>query len=235
MDEDLKAELMALRAEIASLRLFLLDGVRTEIAGLRREVAAAIGKGTQLEMAPDAITTTIVPDAPAGKRVKTEEAAAALRIFEYWRVQLDHREAKFTPERKMRVLARLREYGEERVKRAILGCARSAFHRGENDRGRKYDDLELICRKGSHIERFEQLAEAVDEQHGVAASEPAAVAALRERAELALQEGKTDEYNEINERLRDISGDRRRRTNGKGPGRGAATPAALPRDDRRDH
>jgi hypothetical protein len=37
---------------------------------------------------------------------------------------------------------------------AISGCAMSDWHMGDNPRGKKYDDIELILRDSAHIERF---------------------------------------------------------------------------------
>ena len=42
---------------------------------------------------------------------------------------------------------------------AIDGCHRSPFHQGENDRGTKYLDLELIVRNGSNVNRFMEKAQ----------------------------------------------------------------------------
>lgn len=37
---------------------------------------------------------------------------------------------------------------------AIRGCLVSPFHQGQNSRGKKYDDIELILRDASKIEKF---------------------------------------------------------------------------------
>lgn len=47
---------------------------------------------------------------------------------------------------------RLRDYPVEELERSIRGYARSAFHRGENDRGRPYQSLELWLRDAAHVE-----------------------------------------------------------------------------------
>lgn len=76
-------------------------------------------------------------------------------LFDYWRETMNHPQAKLTPERERAVAARLRDgYTVEQIKRAIDGCARSPFHRGENDRQQRYDDLTLICRNGAKLESF---------------------------------------------------------------------------------
>jgi hypothetical protein len=42
---------------------------------------------------------------------------------------------------------------------AVRGCALSPHNMGANDRGRKFDDLELICRDDAHVEAFTKIAE----------------------------------------------------------------------------
>jgi hypothetical protein len=68
---------------------------------------------------------------------------------------MEHPAAKFTPDRRKALLARLKEgYGFDQVAQAIVGLTQSAHHRGENDRHTVYDDLTLICRSGSKLEGF---------------------------------------------------------------------------------
>lgn len=42
---------------------------------------------------------------------------------------------------------------------AVDGCHRSPFHQGENDRGKKYDTLELIVRDAGHVQSFIEIME----------------------------------------------------------------------------
>ena len=37
---------------------------------------------------------------------------------------------------------------------AVDGCAKTPHNMGQNDRGERYDDLELICRDAAHVDRF---------------------------------------------------------------------------------
>jgi hypothetical protein len=78
------------------------------------------------------------------------------RIFEHWRRVMDHPQARLNAKRRRAVEARLREgYSEQRIIQAIDGCALTPHNMGENERHQRYDDLELICRDGPHVERFE--------------------------------------------------------------------------------
>lgn len=87
-----------------------------------------------------------VPD-PSG--VTKEDARD---LFEYWQRACGHPQAKATRDRIAKVHARLREgYTPEQIREAIDGAARGAF---VNDAGKRFDDLELICRSGSKLESF---------------------------------------------------------------------------------
>ena len=79
------------------------------------------------------------------------------RIFEFWVwcMQKNPKVTKFAPERRRKIQARLRQgYTLENIIQAICGCSGSAWHMGDNSDCTKYDDLTLICRNGSKLERF---------------------------------------------------------------------------------
>lgn len=81
--------------------------------------------------------------------------ASVDEIFTYWQSRCDHPGAKLTAERKTKIIGRLKDgYSVDQIKTAIDGCASSRFHRGENENGKRYDDIELICRNGSKLENF---------------------------------------------------------------------------------
>lgn len=83
---------------------------------------------------------------------RDERPLVARQLFEYWQEKCRYPRAKFGPERRAKVLARLREgYTPEQIRQAIDGAARAAF---VNDQGKRFDDLELICRNGSKLEDF---------------------------------------------------------------------------------
>lgn len=94
-----------------------------------------------------------------GRRQKAEQikTPAALRAdvldcFAYWQEKCGHPNAKLTADREAKIKARLREgYSVHDIRKAIDGAARGAF---VNDSGQRFDDIELICRKGSKLEDF---------------------------------------------------------------------------------
>lgn len=81
-------------------------------------------------------------------------------IFDYWKVSLNHPKAVLDSKRKRVISARLKDgYSAERIKQAIEGIKYSAHHMGQNDRNTIYDDIELICRDGKHVDMFAEIKE----------------------------------------------------------------------------
>lgn len=92
--------------------------------------------------------------------VLTSPPAAAWdihEVFAYWQTVMGKPKAKLTGDRERRVKARIREgYTVDDLKAAVDGCKASDFHMGRDAKseGKVFDDLELICRDGAHVERF---------------------------------------------------------------------------------
>ena len=97
---------------------------------------------------------------PAAARVVDAESLTQDErdVWEHWRNACRHPRAVLTTERLKRIRQWLPVYGVERLQAAIDGCAKSPHHQGQNDRGTRYDDLELILRDAKHVEMFEGIA-----------------------------------------------------------------------------
>lgn len=81
-------------------------------------------------------------------------------IFDYWQEVMGKSKAKLTAKRAKAIQARLNEgYTLDEIKRAVQGCKLSAFHMGDNDQRRKFNDIELVCRSGDKLEQFAELTE----------------------------------------------------------------------------
>lgn len=80
----------------------------------------------------------------------------ALEIFNHWKFVMGKNNASIlNPKRKKAINARLKEgYTVEQIKLSITGCSMTPHNMGQNDNGKKYDDIELICRDGTNVERF---------------------------------------------------------------------------------
>jgi len=131
---------------------------------------------------------------------KVDQAAVVERIIEHWRRVMEKPRAKSTSERVRVVRARLRDgYTEAELKLAVDGCSQSPHHMGANDRGTPYNDLMLICRNGSFVEKFRDMAGGAPKTSHEARREHIAA-----KAQAALKKGNTDEYERLNAQLRDL-------------------------------
>jgi len=95
------------------------------------------------------------------KRSESADQDDVRTVWEEWvRVHRAGQEnrVKLTEERRERISWAVVTYGVETCMEAIAGCKLSPFHQGDNDRGRKYDDVELILRDAAKIERFCEIA-----------------------------------------------------------------------------
>lgn len=126
-------------------------------------------------------------------------------LFRWWQARMSLPRAKLTAGRRRAVEARLGEgYSAEQIRRAIAACSASEWHMGKNKSERAYNDLVLICRSGEKLESFLAMA---DDGGGAPEIDPA-LARLEREAMQALQEGRTDDYNRANERIRAHKNDR---------------------------
>lgn len=74
------------------------------------------------------------------------------RVFAYWRETCHHETARLSGDRRAKIAARIKEGRTlDELKRAIDGAAVGAY---VNDKGHRFDDIELICRNGSKLESF---------------------------------------------------------------------------------
>lgn len=105
-----------------------------------------------LETSGTQATLPGMPGPPPAMNAQLIQKAAVGRLFAYWQEKCDHKQAKLTAERASRVIARLREgYKEAEIRKAIDGAAAFAY---VDPAGKKFDDLELICRSGTKLEDF---------------------------------------------------------------------------------
>lgn len=156
---------------------------------------------------------TLVPKAPVQRR-QDPNRAAIQTVFAYWARVLEHPGARLTGDREQKIRARLRDgYTVDDMLRAIDGCAASPYHCGENDQKTRYDDLTLILRNGSFLEKFREKAPALEEQVEAAPERSAEdrerereIVALRQQARSLLAQGRTAEYAETQAKIREMMG-----------------------------
>jgi hypothetical protein len=76
---------------------------------------------------------------------------------------------QLSPERIRAIEKRLKDgYTVETIKLAIDGCKKDAFSMGQNDRGKPYNDIELICRSAKKLDEFlEEPVEQVNKKRDI--------------------------------------------------------------------
>jgi len=88
---------------------------------------------------------------------KKGDSSVVLGVFEHYRKYHPraHKKPKSAMQEWKKIQARLSEgYSAEDLCLAIDGCHQSPYHMGENERGRKFDSLELIVRDSSKVNQF---------------------------------------------------------------------------------
>lgn len=86
------------------------------------------------------------------KRSLVEQAR---RVFGFWCEHMKHQKAALDTKRERAIAARLKDgYSAEDLIQAVKGCKLTPHNMGKNDRNQVYDDIELICRDASHVDRF---------------------------------------------------------------------------------
>jgi hypothetical protein len=88
------------------------------------------------------------------------DAESVAAVFAHWKVIMGHERARMDLKRAQVIRDRLRDgYSVDDLCLAVEGCAASAFHCGENDRGQRYDSLTLILRDADHVDKFISMGE----------------------------------------------------------------------------
>jgi hypothetical protein len=182
---------VALAAELVALADRLLRGVATaeQVRALLR--AQVLPPGAQAALPLDA-----GQEAPPAGRREAPWRPAVEAVFDYWRAATGHERAMLSPERVAKVRARLRDgFTVEQLCSAVNGCTSSEFHSKEG-----HDDLTLICRDASHVEKFMRIAEASGGSvRAVRTKSPSEIEGERIRCEIskARKEGRIDDYNRL--------------------------------------
>lgn len=89
-----------------------------------------------------------------------EDTSETVSVFEAWVAATgrDVSKTKLTADRRKRIKARLSEgFSVDELCDAVRGVTLSEFHMGDNDRQQRYDDLTVVLRNGSQVEKFRDL------------------------------------------------------------------------------
>lgn len=102
------------------------------------------------------------------EKICPAEAEPVEVIFKYWQEKHNHPRARLDGRRKKLISARIKDgYTVEDLLKAVDGCKLSPHHQGKNESGVKYDDIELICRDGKHVDMFIKAAGPDQEERGL--------------------------------------------------------------------
>lgn len=105
----------------------------------------------------------------AKDKAKANISSDTLTVFRHWQERCGHPGAKLTPDRRGKIVARLREGATaQHLCDAIDGCAASRFHMGDNKDGKRYDSIELIFRNASKTDEFADAGKATEAKSGKA-------------------------------------------------------------------
>jgi hypothetical protein len=102
----------------------------------------------------EASQPSAAPAPPPKGKPKPDPTVDELNVFEHWQRGLKHPNAKLDAKRLGKIRSALKSHGLETCLKAINGVASSQWHR-EN----KQDDIELILRDASHIEKYSRLVD----------------------------------------------------------------------------
>lgn len=104
------------------------------------------------------------PLSPNGDRVAAAKngrghPTPARQVFDAWvaATERDPARTRYSDERRRLIEKRLKDYPLDDLLAAVRGWKHSPHHRGENDRHRVYNDLDLLLRDSKRIEEFRDL------------------------------------------------------------------------------
>lgn len=153
-------------------------GVGKSDRGVSAEPTGGVGKSdTELKRTKEGTKTLSLVnevDENATENASSSLASSAQLVLDEWvnATGRDPKKVKMNAKRLAAIKARLREgYSVDDLIAAVRGIAMSAWHRGENPEGKKYDDLLVAIRDGERVEKFRDLYEqGGDRGRGSAAS-----------------------------------------------------------------
>ncbi len=93
-------------------------------------------------------------------------------VFAHWQHVMNHPHAKLDTKRRKKIEQALNlGYTTDDLQLAIDGCSKTPFNIGLNDRGQRYDSIDLIFRDADHIDQF--IANAMNPPHPVRSNDSA--------------------------------------------------------------
>lgn len=99
---------------------------------------------------------------PIAERRKEPRASQDVQdVFSHWQRVMNHPQARLDEKRAKAIGRRLADgYTVADLRQAVDGCRLTPHNMGQNEQRTVYDDIELICRDGPHVDRFIKAANA---------------------------------------------------------------------------
>jgi len=127
----------------------------------RQQASASVSSGHQSSASKPHIDVDVHLDVDVDVDSKTPVPQAAQfaeetqDIFAFWKTTLNHPRSNLDVKRKALIKKHLKSgYSVDDLKSAISGCSKTPHNMGDNDRGQRYDSIELILRDSGQIDRF---------------------------------------------------------------------------------
>jgi hypothetical protein len=128
---------------------------------------------------PDVVSASYSDNDNEDDNKNTSTAALARQVFQFWQEHLKHPKAILDSKRERAITNRLKDgYSVDDLILAVKGCKLTPYNMGQNSEHRQYDDIELICRDATHVDRF--IAKAPNANGKPPPRESAEMKALRE-------------------------------------------------------
>lgn len=131
-------------------------GKRSAAARQEKRQRALNGRSTSVQRSVNGAPTKQEPinnNQETENNLKDISVVSEVDVFEHWKKTMAHPKAKLDEKRKSLISAAVKlGYSCEDLKSAITGYSLSAFHMGDNDKGMKYNGLDLILRNASKID-----------------------------------------------------------------------------------
>jgi hypothetical protein len=99
-------------------------------------------------------------DNPLGLQLVAKEPDPVEVVFQHWQQVHGHPRAALDRKRRRTIERALEGYSADDLCRCITGYLSSPHHMGENDRGTRYDAIELFLRDAQHIDAGLRFAQA---------------------------------------------------------------------------
>ena len=81
------------------------------------------------------------------------------QVFDYWKQTIaPQSRAVLDNDRSRKIGWAIYDYGIDACKQAVDGIAKSDWHMGRNPNNKKYNDVELIFRNATNVEKFIEMA-----------------------------------------------------------------------------